>query len=279
MDQNKLTTLKKLALKIRADCITTQKLVGSGHLGGSFSAVELMVYLYFERMNIDPEHPLREERDIFILSKGHASLGYYSVLARRGFFPIEELKTYRQINSRLQGHTQMDSATGIESSSGSLGQGLSFGLGMALGYKKSGRPNNVYVMVGDGELQEGQVWEAVILQGRLNLDNLILILDNNHLQLGDYIRNVTGRENYHQIFQAFGFNVISANGHDFVQIEKAFAKLDAGRANVIIADTMKGKGISFMENEVIWHAKKLTDEEYRLALEEIREQEAALCAG
>lgn len=276
MDQNKLTQLKKVALEVREDCINTQKLVGSGHLGGSFSAVELMVYLYFERMKVDPERPYKEDRDIFILSKGHASLGYYSVLARRGFFPVEELKTYRQINSRLQGHPHMDSAPGIESSSGSLGQGFSFGLGMALGYKKRGLNNKVYVMVGDGELQEGQVWEGVILQGQLNLDNLILILDNNHLQLDDYIRNVTGRENYLEIFQAFGFNAIPVNGHDFVRIEQAFAKLCSDRANVIIADTVKGKGISFMENEIVWHAKKLTDEEYKLALEELGEKEASL---
>lgn len=274
MDENKLTLLEQTARQVRKDCLEIQKTVGSGHLGGSFSAVELMVYLYFERMNIDPRFPNKEDRDIFILSKGHATLGYYSVLARRGFFPVEELKTYRRINSRLQGHTLMDSAPGIESTSGSLGQGLSFGIGMALGYKRRKMKNTVYVMVGDGELQEGQIWEAFILQGRLQLDNLVLIIDNNHLQLDDYVRNVTGQENYPEQFRAFGFNVISVNGHDFLRIEEAFNQLLPGRANVIIADTTKGKGISFMENEVAWHAKKLSDEEYKLAMEELGGGEA-----
>lgn len=276
MDENKLTLLEKTARQVRKDCLAIQKTVGSGHLGGSFSAVELMVYLYFERMNIDPRFPNKEDRDIFILSKGHATLGYYSVLARRGFFPLEELKTYRQINSRLQGHTHMDSAPGIESSSGSLGQGFSFGIGMALGYQKRKMTNTVYVMVGDGELQEGQIWEAVILQGRLQLDNLVLILDNNHLQLDDYARNVIGRENYPEQFRAFGFNAIPVNGHDFLRIEEAFNQLRPGRANVIIADTIKGKGVSFMENEVAWHAKKLSDAEYKLAMEELGGGEAFL---
>ena len=276
MDESKLTQLKKTALQVRMDCLHIQKMVGSGHLGGSFSAVELLVYLYFARMRIDPRHPFTEERDIFILSKGHASLGYYSVLARRGFFPVDELKTYRRINSRLQGHPKMDSAPGIESSSGSLGQGLSFGLGMALGYKKLGRSNLVYVLVGDGELQEGQIWEAVILQSRLQLDNLILIIDQNHLQLDDYVRDVAGEENYLERFCAFGFNTIPLNGHDFIGIDQAFGKIHPNQANVLVADTIKGKGISFMENNVVWHAKKLSTDEYELALTELKAEEASL---
>lgn len=276
MNESELTQLKKTALQVRMDCINIQRLVGSGHLGGSFSAVEMMVYLYFAQMRIDPQNPLAEERDIFIISKGHASLGYYSVLARRGFFPVDELKTYRRINSRLQGHPHMDSAPGIESSSGSLGQGLSFGLGMALGYKKRGLPNLVYVLVGDGEMQEGQIWEAVILQSRLRLDNLILIIDENHLQLDDYVRNVAGGENYLERFRAFGFNAIGVNGHDFAGIEKAFKQIRPHQANVLVADTVKGKGVSFMEDKVAWHAKKLSTEEYEAALAELKAEEASL---
>ncbi|HHU52237.1 MAG TPA: transketolase [Firmicutes bacterium] len=277
MNESTVAQLKKTALQVRLDCINIQRLVGSGHLGGSLSAVELLVYLYFYRMRIDPQRPWAEERDIFILSKGHASLGYYSVLARRGFFPVDELKTYRQINSRLQGHTQMDSAPGIECSSGSLGQGLSFGLGMALGYKKRGLPNLVYVMVGDGELQEGQIWEAIILQSRLCLDNLILIIDQNHLQLDDYVRNVVGDENYLERFRTFGFHAIGVDGHDFLGIDRAFREARPGWANVVIADTVKGKGISFMENQIAWHAKKLNAEEYEAALAELKREEVSLC--
>lgn len=276
MNNETINKLKRLAINIRRHCIKTQKLVGSGHLGGAFSAVEIMTYLYFYKMNIDPKFPLKEDRDIFILSKGHASIGYYSVLAERGFFQVEELKTYRKINSRLQGHTHIDDAPGIECTTGSLGQGLSYGIGLALGYKKKGKNNKVYVMLGDGELEEGQIWEAAMLQGNIKLDNLITIIDYNKLQLDDTCTNVVGNFNLEEKFKAFGFNVINIDGHNFQQIDAAFSSLKLNEANVIIANTVKGKGISFMENEVIWHAQKVNDLEYEKALKELEFQEVEL---
>lgn len=276
MESKRLKELKQIAIDVRRDSIKTQKTTGSGHLGGSFSALEMMVYLYFEKMNIDVSNPLKEERDIFILSKGHASLGFYSVLARRGFFPLEELKTYRRINSRLQGHSHIDSAPGIECSTGSLGQGLSFGIGLALGYKKKGLKNNIYVMLGDGELEEGQVWEAFLLQEHLKLDNLIIIIDNNRLQLDDITENIIGLTNIRDKMQAFNFNVLEINGNDFEEIDGAFFGIKKGKANLIICNTIKGKGISFMENSVEWHSKKADEREYEAALKELEEQEVAL---
>lgn len=276
VDINRLRELKQIAIDVRRDCIKTQKHTGSGHLGGAFSALEMMVYLYFEKMNIDAAKPLMDERDIFILSKGHASVGYYSVLARRGFFPIEELETYRQINSRLQGHSHIDSAPGIECSTGSLGQGLSFGIGLSLGFKKRGLNNNVYVMLGDGELEEGQVWEAFLLQEHLKLDNLIIIIDNNRLQLDDITENVIGLTNLKEKMLAFNYNLMDINGNDFKEIEGAFSNIRKGKANLIISNTIKGKGISFMENSVIWHSKKVDDREYEASLKELEEQEVAL---
>lgn len=276
MNANRLRELKQIVIDIRRDSIKTQKITGSGHLGGAFSALEMMVYLYFEKMNIDVNQPLKEERDIFILSKGHASVGYYSILARRGFFPPEELKTYRQINSRLQGHSHIDSAPGIECSTGSLGQGLSFGIGLALGYKKRGLNNSIYVMLGDGELEEGQIWEAFLLQEHLKLDNLIIIIDNNRLQLDDITENVIGLANLKDKMLSFNFNVLDINGNDFEEIERAFSGIKKGEANLIISNTIKGKGISFMENSVVWHSKKADDKEYEASLKELEEQEVAL---
>lgn len=276
MDREKIISLKKTALNVRRDCIETQRCVGSGHLGGALSAVEMMVYLYFERMHIDPCNPLNVNRDIFILSKGHASIGYYSVLARRGFFPLDELKTYRRINSRLQGHSHIDDAPGIECSTGSLGQGLSFGLGLALGFKRKGLNNKVYVMLGDGEMEEGQVWEALMLQGHLKLNNLIAIIDNNKLQLDDFTCNITYAAGLKESLKSFGYNAIEINGHDFEEIDNAFSMLDPQRANVIISDTIKGKGISFMENSIPWHSKKMNDDEYKAAMDELSHKEAIL---
>lgn len=276
MNKDELNRLKKIANGVRRDCIETQRAVNSGHLGGSLSAVELIVYLYFHKMNVDPERPSKEDRDIFILSKGHASLSYYSVLARRGFFPAEELKTYRQINSRLQGHTQIDSPLGVECSTGSLGQGLSFGLGLALGYKVKKLDSKVYVILGDGEMQEGQIWEALLLQGHLQLDNLIPIIDNNMLQLDDYCEDVVGDWKMKEKLNAFKFNVIEVDGNDFNEIDKAFSELKSDRANIIIANTVKGNGVSFMENKIEWHAKKMNNEEYTLALEELNKREVEI---
>ncbi|GAA0182749.1 transketolase [Clostridium sediminicola] len=276
MNNDKLLRLKRIGIDVRRDCIRVQKKVKSGHLGGAFSALEMMIYLYYEKMNIDPANPLKEDRDIFILSKGHASIGYYSILARRGYFPLEELMTYRKINSRLQGHSHIDDVPGVECSSGSLGQGISFGLGLALGYTKQNMKNKVYVMIGDGELEEGQNWEAILLQKHLNLNNLIIIVDKNNLQLDDNCMNVLSLDRLEDKFNSFGYNVITIDGNDFYDIDEGFQKFDKDKPNVIISNTVKGKGISFMENKVEWHAKKVNEEEYISALKELDKQEVEL---
>lgn len=276
MDINTIKKLKRLSVSVRRDCIETQIKAGSGHLGGAFSAVEIMTYLYFYKMNVNPGEPLMEGRDIFILSKGHASIGYYSVLARKGFFPVEELQTYRQINSRLQGHTHIDDAPGIECTTGSLGQGLSFGIGLALGYKKKKLEGKIYVMLGDGELEEGQIWEAVLLQAYLKLDNLIIVVDKNNIQLDDFTENIIGLNGLKDKFQAFGYDAVVIDGHNFESIDQGFNRRKGEKPLMIIANTIKGKGISFMENNIDWHAKKLSPEEYKMAMEELRLQEVTL---
>lgn len=276
MEKEIFKNLTKTSIKVRRLAIETLKTIGSGHIGGSLSATELMVYLYFNKMNIDPHNPHKEDRDIFILSKGHATLGYYSVLVERGYFEREELSTYRQINSRLQGHPHIDEAPGIESSSGSLGQGISFGIGLALGLKKRNMPNKVYVMTGDGELEEGQIWEAIMLQGKLKLDNLIIIVDQNQLQLDDCVKNITELNDIKSKFEAFGFNAIEIDGNNFNEIDCAFAALSSDKPNIIVADTIKGKGISFMENKIEWHSKKVNDEDYTKAIKELEQQEAII---
>ncbi len=278
MIEAKIKHLKRIAIQIRRDCIETQREVGSGHLGGSFSAMETMIYLYFHKMNIDSERPKKEERDYFILSKGHASLGYYCVLARAGFFPVEELSTYRRINSRLQGHTHIDSAPGIECSTGSLGQGLSFGIGIALGLKKKGLTSKVYVMLGDGEIEEGQIWEALMLLGHLKLDNVVPIIDYNKLQLDDTVENISSLNNISEKIRPFGFRVLDINGHDFKEIHNAFEDIKEGEATAIVMHTIKGKGISFMENSIPWHSKKVNEKEYTKAMEELRLQEVLINA-
>lgn len=276
MDKNKLRELKQIAINIRKDCLDMQMEAKSGHLGGAFSAVEVMIYLYFELMNINPSNPYKEDRDIFIISKGHASLSYYSILARRGFFPVDELATYRKINTRLQGHTHIDSVPGVECSTGSLGQGLSFGIGIGLGYKKKGIKNKVYIMLGDGEIQEGQIWEAFMLNGSLQLDNVIPIIDNNKMQLSDYSTNIVGQWKINEKLKAFNYNVVEIDGHDFEDIEQGFNSMKSDCANVIVANTVKGKGVSFMEDRIKWHSKKMDQEEYHKALQEIKSEEARL---
>lgn len=276
MDKNRLKELKQIAINIRKDCLDMQMKAKSGHLGGAFSAVEIMTYLYFELMDINPSNPYKEDRDIFIMSKGHASLSYYSILARRGFFPVDELATYRKINTRLQGHTHIDSVPGVECSTGSLGQGLSFGIGIGIGYKKKGIKNKVYIMLGDGEIQEGQIWEAFMLNGSLQLDNVIPIIDNNKIQLADYSTNIVGQWKLKEKLEAFNYNVIEIDGHDFEEIEQAFNSIKPDHANVIVANTVKGKGISFMEDRIEWHSKKMDQEEYHKALQEIKSEEAKL---
>lgn len=276
MKKEKIKYLKEMSVQAREDCIRIQREVSSGHLGGSFSAMESMIYLYFHKMNIDATNAKKEDRDYFILSKGHASLGYYCVLARAGFFPIEELSTYRRINSRLQGHSHIDSAPGIECSTGSLGQGLSFGIGIAMGLKKKGLNNKVYVMIGDGELEEGQIWEALMLLGHLKLDNVIPIIDYNRLQLDDTVENVSGLNNISERIRPFGFTVVDINGHDFEEIDEAFENIKQGEVTAIVLHTVKGKGISFMENSVPWHSKKVNVEEYIKAMEELKLQEVLI---
>ena len=268
--------LQRIAIQIRKKCLEIQQIAGSGHLGGAFSAMEIMVYLYFKQMKIDCPHYLKEGRDIFIISKGHASIGYYSVLAWRGFFPVEELKTYRKIGSRLQGHTHMDDAPGIECSTGSLGQGLSFALGLALGYQKQQWDGMIYVMLGDGEMQEGQVWEALLLQSHLQLKNLVIVIDNNKLQLDNFVDQVTDFDNLAEKLQTFGYNVQEIDGHNFHQIDSAFMGLRAEMGNIIIANTVKGKGISFMENSIAWHSQKCTAVEFQAAMLELAGQEDAI---
>ncbi|MCT4660930.1 MAG: transketolase [Tissierellales bacterium] len=273
MEKFEIEKLKKLALETRKTCIETQYLVKSGHLGGSFSAMEIMIYLYFNKMNVSPESVEDLNRDVFIISKGHASLGYYAVMAKRGYFPEEELKTYRQINTRLQGHTHMDAAPGIECSTGSLGQGLSYGLGIALAKKQKNLGGKVYVLLGDGEMQEGQIWEALMLQSKLQLDKLVPIIDDNRLQLDDSVEKIVGRPNYEERLRAFGNNVIEVDGQEFESIDKGFNSLKQNASNIIVAHTTKGAGISFMENSVPWHSKKLSDEEYEIAMKEIKDAE------
>ncbi|WDV48099.1 transketolase [Clostridiaceae bacterium M8S5] len=275
MNIDKLTQLKQLALDARKDCINTQYEIQSGHLGGSFSALEMMIYLYFEKMNLSLSNTDDLNRDIFILSKGHASLGFYAVLGRKGLFPLDELTTYRKINSRLQGHTHIDSVKGIECSTGSLGQGLSFGLGIALAKKKKNLSGNVYVMLGDGEMQEGQIWEALMLQSKLQLENLIPIIDNNKLQLDNHYVEIMGAPNFRNRLLSFGLQVIEVNGNDFEDIEKGFNKL-GNIPSIIVSDTIKGYGVSFMENSVKWHSKKLNKEEFNQATFELKELEVAL---
>lgn len=276
MTESKYIKLQKLAIESRKQCIETQYLVKSGHIGGSFSALETLIYLYFEKMNVTPETLTDMNRDVFVISKGHASLGYYVVMAKRGYFPEKELSTYRQIGTRLQGHTHMDSVPGIECSTGSLGQGLSYGLGIALAKKKKGLGGQVYVLLGDGEMQEGQIWEALMFQSKLQLDNLIPIIDNNRLQLDDTQENIMGKPNYIERLKSFNLNTIEIDGQSFESLETGFSKIKSKEGNIIIANTTKGAGISFMENSVPWHSKKISDEEYKIAMIELQEQEEIL---
>lgn len=270
MTENKLQHLKEQARDLRVLSVETQKLIGSGHLGGSYSAAELFVYLYHTEMNITPENAKDPNRDYFVLSKGHASLGYYSVLAQKGFFPREEMKTYRQLNSRLQGHTEIDTVPGIESSTGSLGQGFSYAIGLAMGLKKQNLEGTVYVMLGDGECQEGQIWEAIMLQSHLKLDNLVPILDNNRIQLDNFAEEVVGDLKWNAILSSFGYDVREFNGHDFEEIEHAFADRKSEKPVFLLANTVKGKGVSFMENSVPWHSKKCDEAEFVQAMEELK---------
>ena len=266
--------LMKTACKVRMGIIEAIHAANSGHPGGSLSAAEMFTYLYFREMNVDPKEPKKADRDRFVLSKGHTAPGLYSVLANRGFFPVEELKTLRKIGSRLQGHPNMNETPGVDMSTGSLGQGVSAAAGMALAAKKQGKDLRVYTLLGDGEIEEGQVWEAMMFAHHYGLDNLCAVVDNNDLQIDGRIADVIDPYPIPEKFKAFGLNVIEIDGHDFDQIEAAMnkARHTKGVPTAIIMKTTKGKGVSFMEDQAGWHGKAPDDDQYRQAMDELGKQ-------
>ena len=275
---NKLE-LMKTANEVRKCIVTAVHSAKSGHPGGSLSAADIYTYLYFKEMNIDPKDPKKADRDRFVLSKGHTAPGYYSTLAHRGFFPVEDLTTLRKVGSYLQGHPDMKHIPGVDMSSGSLGQGISAAVGMAISAKLSDDDYRVYTLLGDGEIQEGQVWEASMLAGHRKLDNLVVIVDNNNLQIDGKITDVNSPYPIDKKFEAFNFHVINIDGNDFDQIEAAFkeARETKGMPTAIIAKTIKGKGVSFMEDQAGWHGKAPNDEQYAQAMEELEKAGEALC--
>ncbi len=275
---NKLE-LMKTANEVRKGIVTAVHSAKSGHPGGSLSAADIYTYLYFEEMNIDPKDPKKADRDRFVLSKGHTAPGYYSTLAHRGFFPVEDLTTLRKVGSYLQGHPDMKHIPGVDMSSGSLGQGISAAVGMAISAKLSNDDYRVYTLLGDGEIQEGQVWEASMLAGHRKLDNLVVIVDNNNLQIDGKITDVNSPYPIDKKFEAFNFHVINIDGNDFDQIEAASkeARNTKGMPTAIIAKTIKGKGVSFMEDQAGWHGKAPNDEQYAQAMEELEKAGEALC--
>ena len=275
---NKLE-LMKTANEVRKGIVTAVYNAKSGHPGGSLSAADIYTYLFFEEMNVDPKDPKKEDRDRFVLSKGHTAPGYYSALANRGFFPVEDLTTLRHTGSYLQGHPDMKHIPGVDMSSGSLGQGVSAAVGMAISAKISGDDYRVYTLVGDGEIQEGQVWEAAMLAGFKQLDNLVFIVDNNNLQIDGPIDEVNSPYPIDKKFEAFNFHVINIDGHDFDQIDAAFkeARATKGMPTAIIAKTVKGKNVSFMENQAGWHGKAPNDEEFAIAMADLEKVGEALC--
>lgn len=271
--------LQKTANEVRKGIVTAVYSAKSGHPGGSLSAADIYTYLYFEEMNIDPKDPKKAGRDRLVVSKGHTSPGYYSALANRGFFPVEDLKTFRHVGSYLQGHPDMKHIPGVDMSSGSLGQGISAAVGMAISAKLSGDDYRVYTLVGDGEIQEGQVWEAAMLAGHRKLDNLVVIVDNNNLQIDGAIDEVNSPYPIDKKFEAFNFHVINVDGHDFDSLRAAFegARQRKGMSTAIIAKTVKGKGVSYMENQASWHGVAPNEEQYKIAMEELEKAGEALC--
>ena len=271
--------LMKTANEIRKDIVTAVHSAKAGHPGGSLSAADIFTYLYFEELNIDPKDPKKADRDRFVLSKGHTAPGLYSALAERGYFPKEDLKTLRHTGSYLQGHPDMKHIPGVDMSSGSLGQGISAAVGMAIAGKLDNADYRVYTLLGDGEIQEGQVWEASMLAASHKLDNLVVIVDNNNLQIDGTIEEVNSPYPIDKKFEAFNFHVINIDGNDFDQIDAAFkeAKTVKGQPTAIIAKTLKGKGVSFMENQVGWHGKAPNDEEYAIAMADLEKAGEALC--
>ena len=276
---NKLE-LQKTANEVRKGIVTAVHSAKAGHPGGSLSAADLFTYLYFQEMNIDPKEPKKADRDRFVLSKGHTAPGLYSTLAQRGYFPVEDLKTLRHLGSYLQGHPDMKHIPGVDMSSGSLGQGISAAVGMALSAKMDGADYRVYTLLGDGEIQEGQVWEASMFAGFRKLDNLVVIVDNNGLQIDGSIEDVCSPYPIDKKFEAFNFHVINvADGNDFDQLEAAFkeAREKKGMPTAIIMKTVKGKGVSFMENSAGWHGKAPNDAEYEIAMADLEKAGEALC--
>ena len=268
--------LEKIANTIRKETISMIYNAKSGHPGGALSAIDIFTYLYLQEMNVEPSNPKKEDRDRFVLSKGHTVPGLYAVLAEKGYFPKETLMTYRKMGTILQGHPE---TPGIDMSTGSLGQGISAAVGMAFGAKAKNQDFRVYTMVGDGEIDEGQVWEAAMFAAHRNLDNLCVIVDNNGLQLDGTIEEIIGATPLDKKFEAFGFHVLEADGHDFDSLKAAFDKAREvkGKPTVIIAKTVKGKGVSFMENNVAWHGAAPNEEQYRQAMEELEKAGEALC--
>ena len=271
---------EKKAKELRQEILKSLFACQSGHPGGSLSCVEILMALYYDEMkNLDPKDPKKADRDRFVLSKGHTAPGLYSVLAERGYFPKEDLKTLRHLGSYLQGHPDMKHIPGVDMSSGSLGQGISAAVGMAISAKLSNDDYRVYTLLGDGEIQEGQVWEASMLAGHRKLDNLVVIVDNNNLQIDGKITDVNSPYPIDKKFEAFNFHVINIDGNDFDQIEAAFkeARKTKGMPTAIIAKTIKGKGVSFMEDQAGWHGKAPNDEEFAIAMEELKKAGEALC--
>ncbi len=270
--------LQITACKVRMGVVESTYGAKAGHPGGSLSAAEVFTYLYFKEMNIDPKNPKWEDRDRFVLSKGHTTPGLYSALANRGFFPVEDLPTFRHIDSYLQGHPNMNLVPGVDMSTGSLGQGISTAVGMAYAAKHTGKNNRVYTLLGDGEIQEGQVWEACMAAAHYKLDNLCVIVDNNGLQIDGSIADVMSPYPIVDKLVAFGFQVTEIDGHDFDAIEGAFAAARAtqGKPSAIVIKTVKGKDISFMENDAGWHGKAPNDAEYAQAMSELKAKLAEL---
>lgn len=275
---NKLE-LQKTANEVRKGIVTAVHGAKAGHPGGSLSAADIFTYLYFEEMNIDPKNPKDPDRDRFVLSKGHTAPGLYSVLANRGYFPVEDLPTLRHLGSYLQGHPCMQETPGVDMSSGSLGQGISAAVGMALAAKMDNKDYRVYTLLGDGEIEEGQVWEASMFAGHRKLDNLVVIVDNNGLQIDGKIEDVCSPYPIDKKFEAFNFHVININGNDFDELEAAFkeARATKGMPTAIICKTLKGKDVSFMENSIDWHGKAPNDEEYKIAMADLEKVGEALC--
>ena len=271
--------LEKKANEVRQSIVTALHSAKSGHPGGSLSAADIMTYLYFEEMNVDPKNPKMADRDRFVLSKGHVAPALYSVLAHKGYFPVEDLVTLRHTGSYLQGHPDMKHIPGVDMSAGSLGQGLSCAVGMAQAGKMDDKDYQVYAMCGDGGIQEGQIWEAAMWAGAHHLDNLTVIVDNNNLQIDGTVEEVCSPYPIDKKFEAFNFHVININGNDMEEIRNAFAeaKKVKGMPVAIIAKTTKGKGVSFMENQVGWHGKAPNDEQYEQAMEELKKAGEALC--